>query len=721
MKFIVQYNPFDHFIFRTPLFPFDYIQKKNDLQKNKAFSEALLVASPDLSEGIVKGEDRAQYSAHRYYQRSCTRSTPFGLFAGCSVGTIGKSTDILLVDQKEYKRITRLDMNYICALIQQIEKNKYIREQLCYYPNNSIYPVGSKLRFVEYYYYKTRRSHKISQIDCTDYIQKVLKMARTGALFSELIEVLIDDEVTNEDAAVFIHELIDIQLLMSELAPAVTNTKPLTSLIDKLKKISLVEKQLIDVLSTIETQLSTIDSQSIGNTIPIYQMIIKNIEKTKVDSEIKYLFQADMYKPVQRATVSKRLIQDVQQALVFLNKITPPSIGKSNLLKFKENFLKRYDDREMPLLFVLDNELGIGYADNISGDTSPLVDDLVAFRSNSSSIASRLPIQSVLMQKNQQFSRNIIELTDDDVKGVEAVWDDMPPTFSVLCQVLQDNEEGRSCFIQSVLSHSGANFLGRFCHLDKQILNHTLAITRKEAEMNPNVIFAEIVHLPESRIGNILLRPVLREYEIPYLAKSSVSDQFELRPEDLFVSIRNNHIQLFSKRLNKIIVPRMSTAHYYNGMNSMPVYQFMCDLQNQNGRTGLWLRWDDSTQQLDFLPRIIYKNCVLSRARWRGKGKDVKSLVDIKNNDELLQRVKEWKNERNIPDQFLLNDGDNELYVDTNSPLSIRAWLSIVKNRLTFELEEFLFNPATAVVHNSEGSFTNEFIFSFYREILVKK
>ena len=386
-----------------------------------------------------------------------------------------------------------------------------------------------------------------------------------------------------------------------------------------------------------------------------------------------------------------------------------------------ENFNKRYEGREMPLLFVLDNEIGIGYASNTSGDISLLVDDLALPRGFSSSNVSHSSIQPILMQRYQQSLQNVIELTDDDVKGIEAVWDDMPPTISVLCQILQDDDNGSSVFIKSTGGQSAANLLGRFCHLDEKILNHTVAITAKEAEMNPDVIFAEIVHLPESRIGNILLRPVLRPYEISYLAKSGVHSDFELSADDLYVSLKNNHIVLRSKRLNREIVPRMSTAHNYSGQNPMPVYHFLCDLQHQNGRTGLGFFWNETAQQLDYLPRVVYKNCILSQARWTVHEKEMKAFFGIKEDCELLTKIKEWRMKRNIPDTVVLADGDNELYVDMNHPLSVRAWLSVVKKRPSFHLEEFLFDPETAVVHSPEGVFINEFIFAFYRESVTKK
>jgi len=709
------YKSLNTFLFRTPHFPYSALADFEKRQHEPVFKEMLQIATSDLNEGIEKGEDKAQYSAYRYYQRACTRSTPFGLFAGCSVGTIeGDYTKIQLCEQREYKRTTRLDMNYICALTQQIERDRSSRDKFHYHTNNSMYPVGNYLRYVEYHYKKMRRIYQIKQIENSEYIQKVLSVAKEGILFSELALVLVDDEISMEEAVEFIHELIDIQVLFSELEPAVTNPQPLISLINTIRGNPNIYRQIIDALSTIDKQLINIDLNPIGETCDIYPAIIKLTEKTKVEAEIKYLFQADMFKPALHASVSRKIIKEIQQALTFLNKITPHNTH-INLSRFKENFLKRYEEREMPLLFVLDNESGIGYGDNTSGDISPLVDDLLPARGNPAANVSNVNIQTILLQKYQQTMQKVIELSDEDVKGVEAKWDDLPPTLSVVCEILQDNEDGRSCYIKSAGGMSASALLGRFCHLHEKILNHTLAISEKEAQMNPDVIFAEIVHLPESRIGNILLRPVLRSYEIPYLAKAGVTEAFEIRPDDLYVSVHNNRIRLRSKRLNKEIIPRMSTAHNFSGQNPMPVYHFLCDMQHQNGRTGLWFGWNDAAKQLNYLPRVVYKNCILSQARWLVLEQEMKTWKGIKDN-ELLQRIMEWRMWRNIPERVVLADGDNELYVDMNNILSIQSWLSVVKKRRSFHLEEFLFNPETAVVQGPEGVFTNEFILAFYRE-----
>ena len=70
------YRPFETFLFRTPYFPFSALSDFDSKQNDTVFREMLQIASPDLSEGMDKGEDKTQNSAYRYYQRACTRPTP---------------------------------------------------------------------------------------------------------------------------------------------------------------------------------------------------------------------------------------------------------------------------------------------------------------------------------------------------------------------------------------------------------------------------------------------------------------------------------------------------------------------------------------------------------------------------------------------------------------------------------------------------------------------
>src|SRR5262252_9488781 len=74
--------------------------------------EALFLATPDLlarleEDGLGKPGGRAELALARYVFRMCGRPTPFGLFAGLTVGSAGSETVIDLAPRAAYVRHAR--------------------------------------------------------------------------------------------------------------------------------------------------------------------------------------------------------------------------------------------------------------------------------------------------------------------------------------------------------------------------------------------------------------------------------------------------------------------------------------------------------------------------------------------------------------------------------------------------------------------------------------
>jgi hypothetical protein len=425
-----------------------------------------------------------------------------------------------------------------------------------------------------------------------------------------------------------------------------------------------------------------------------------------------------MFKPVENATLNNKIAEEILEAIALMNRITfAPK--ETSLKKFADNFYERYEEREMPLLRVLDVESGIGYPAN-KGDINPLLEGY-AFpnREAAQSEIAWNQTQSILHKKlidNYKASGHTVEFTEKDFESLKINWDDLPQTISCMCEIFSQNDNNPSIYVHSAGGSSAANMLGRFCHVDKALEEYVKEITHFESLQSPDKIYAEIVHLPESRLGNILLRPVLRDFEIPYLAKSSVPLDNQILLSDLFISVRQGRVVLRSKRLSKEVIPRLSTAHNYS-MNAMPVYHFLCDLQTQGLRGGVGFNWGALAGEFDFLPRAVYKNTILCLAAWKVKIDDFKPLIEKLNDIEIKEKIQQWRKERSIPQLALLTEGDNELLVDFENVLSIKMLYSTIKNKKTFELKEFLFDMQNAVVNDDMGNtFTNEFIITFYKK-----
>lgn len=715
-----RYLPFRNFIFRTPCFPLFGEDDKNS--EFTIFAEALFLASSDLYEQwlrrghlSVKEKQKLEITSYKYRSRAKSRPTPFGLFAGCSIGEWGEQTKIQLKELKDYKRCTRLDMNYLCALIQYLEKLPEIRSQLLYYSNDSIYRLGGQLRYVEYYYKGSHRVHQITSVENSDYLQKILTMTSGGVSVTKLIALLVKEEnVSYEEAEVFIMELINAQLLKSELEPSVTGDDPLNVLCNKLGKLERVD-EIHERILKIKTLLSEIDNKPIGETLCSYNSIIENIKKIGVEYNSKFLFQTDLFKPVKYAFMSKKLVNDIDALICFLNKITD-SQERTNLKTFKEVFYNRYGDAEIPLTYVLDKDLGIGYPikEGDTGDINPLIDD-IGFPVRKIRQQDRVnSIQSILLKKYiEAFQKGESEiiLSDADFPDKRPYWDDLPDTIYVMCSFVAGGKGENLIFLKSLGGSSAGNLLARFCHLDNSIFSLLNEITDKEKEMNPNYLIAEIVHLPEARVGNILSRPAFREYEIPYLTQAGVEHEKQINLSDLTVSIKNDRIVLKSIQYNKEVIPKQTTAHNYSN-NSMPIYHFLCDLQLQNKRGALYCKWGSLENDFDYLPRIRYRNWILKRQQWRISCERIKGFE--KYDDAML--LKEFTllcETLKMPRKLLLPDFDNELLIDVNNVVSIRALLAQVKKQPNFVLKEFLDNEENVVT----PGFVNEFIFPFYRNV----
>ena len=706
-----QFSPFGHFVFRTPLFP---LAENSEIPAPEIFNEAIYLASPELSAGNKSNDPKKRRkfedSMLKYRNRASTRCTPFGLFAGCSAGTIGGQTVVELLPPASGRRVTRLDMQYLCALIQHIERMPDVRRQLRFRPNDSLYRIGGKYRFVAYHYKKSQRQHEVISLEIDDPLDQLLEAAKDGATIGTLTRLFMDEGITPEEAVEYIDATIDSQVLKSELDPCVVGEDVFTTLLDKLARLENVA--VLEPLRRIRDLLTEIDARPIGSTLPLYSEIIKLVETIGVGYEVKFLFQTDLFKPTRTAVVSSEVTSRLDRLIRFLAKITP-STEHPGLSSFTQAFQSRYEEAEVPLATALDRELGIGYpvsADK-GNDISPLINEL--FFPGRTSYVSELrlmPADRILLQKYTDCIRNgdtVVKLSDKDFEGFDFTHT-LPDTLSVMCSLLADGK----IHVKSVGGTSGANLLGRFCHIDPAISALVTEIAAFEQRKNPDRIIAEISHLPESRIGNIASRPSLRQYTLHYL--SNCDDREHTIPvSDLMLSVRNGRLFLRSRKYDQEVLPRLTCAHNYS-LSPIPVYRFLCDLQHQGITSGLYLGWNGFFDALDYLPRIQYGDFILSRQRWRLKPEEVDEFSKLPER-ELTKHMQELMARRQLVRHVIVPDSDNELYLDLEDSRCQRLFLEMVGKRKGLMLEEFLFTAENAVVRQGGNAYTNEFQFVFHQ------
>ena len=734
----IPYSPFDQFVLRTPLLSFDFFRQLTSekevsdkkLQRaysNKIIKEAIFLASPTLYFELEKWmlgdleskkEQRVKLSLLKYLSRMSSRCTPFGLFAGCTLGNFAEQTHLEIGKAKDHHRFTRPDMNYLVALSQDLAKREHIKNQLTYFPNSSLYRIGEQLRYIEYFYVESRRQHHIVEIDDSIYLQKILECAAQGASLQKMSEAIVDDEISPSEASGFLEELLDSQVLTSNLEPSVSGPPFIDQMVKVLQPLQGCEKEL-KFLKGISQRFTALD-HTLGNNPQQYLELSAFLKEQATAFELKYLFQTDLEPNGQNCTLAKDVLPSIKTALALFNGITPKP-SEDNLSRFKEAFLERYEEREMPLSEVLDVETGIGYLQNTgSGDINPLVDDLLLPPTEDGFEERDVKwnaIHSLLLEKllkAREARAHTIQLTTSDFEPFSATWDDLPDTLSFMTELVYENGQTK-IQISGGGGSSAANLLGRFCHKESSVTPYTRKIVAQEKAMINDKIMAEIVHLPEARVGNILMRPNLRQFEIPYLAQSVMKDEKKLPLNDLYVSVKNNRIYLRSKRYNKEVIPRLTNAHNYSA-NALPIYHFLSDLQTQGLRSSISFNFGPIETLFDFLPRVTYENLILHEARWRIKKDVFKKLLTVKSQKkELMKDIQQLQKEKNLSNYVLLVDGDNELLINLENYTSVLMLLETIKNRDEFILKEFLHHQ-DGIVRTEDGYHTNQVIVSFFNE-----
>jgi thiopeptide-type bacteriocin biosynthesis protein len=756
--------PSDFFAFRTPLLPFSVLSSWSEglqapgasddaleaavasdhallvdrlraLVSDRVVREALFVASPSLDEAIdawLKDpkSERAQGVAEivtRYLARMCARATPFGLFSGCSIGELGKDTRLLLAPRAKYERHTRLDTHYLAALCEELEKTPDLRAAMRFHPSSGLFRSAGQLRYAES---RTdpatrERSYSLVSVESTPYLEATLERAAAGQSPGELASALIeaDPTVTLEEARGYVDQLIDAQILVSDLAPPVTGREPIYDIASTLRAAHA--DAAAERIEGVSRELEGMDAAGLGLGQERYKNIATTLADLPAKTELPRLFQVDLFKPAPGATFGGAPLREMRRVLDVLAHFRRDYPRGETIRRFREAFVERYEGREVPLVEVLDEERGIGVeVTAATSEPSPLLNDLrfppaeptsPTFGRHEGWLVERLA--ALAAASPGKLPREWV-LGAKDLEALEGDSIATPPdAFAVMATLAAASPDALAkgefkMHLQGVSGPSGANLLGRFCHGDEELSRRVQAHARAEEALRPGAVFAEIVHLSEGRLGNILCRPLLREYEIQYLGRGGAPEDKRIPISDLHVSIDGERVVLRSARLGREVVPRMTTAHNYS-MSALGLYRFLCMLQSHDVDAGLGWTWG-ALDATPFLPRVTLGRVVLSLAQWHLRQSDLKPLGEG-SVAKRFRAVQELRRRVELPRWIGVADADNVLTVDLDNVLQVESFVSLVKKRGMAKIQEMFPAPDELCASGPEGLFTHEVVVPFVR------
>jgi thiopeptide-type bacteriocin biosynthesis protein len=699
--------------------------------------DAIFLASPSLDGSIdawlarsPKPPDAADLSLRRYVQRMASRATPFGLFAGVSVGTTGERTSLTLPDRAAYRRHTRIDARFLRAVADAVSADPELRDELVYIPSSTLYRAAGRLRYAEAQGDAERRGYHLVAVDPSDALELILARSAPGAPRGALIAALVEafaPEVGPDDAGAFVDEVIATQILVPRLSPALTGDEPVHAMLAELATCATERaRRWHAALARAQTAIAELDAAPIGAPRARYRAIFGALRELTTSVSDRNLLQVDLIKPGARPELGRDVLDEILRAVDALHRIARPA--SSPLAEFAQRFRARYEDREVPLVDALDDENGIGFGASQPGASvvPPLLAGLPFAGSAAAPARAWTAQDDALLQRLAiawRAGAHTIELTDDDLarlgsgRALERPLG-MAATVIVLGSPQAIAAGDFRVFLRSVAAPSAAALLGRFCHSDPAIEHWTRKLVDREQAHEPDAILAEIVHQPQGVMGNVACRPVLRDFEIVYLGASGAPADRRIPIDDLLVSEHDGQIVLRSRRLAKRILPRLASAHNY-AVNAAAIYHFLCALQTDRG-TAPYYQWDwGPLVHNAFLPRVSFGRVILSPARWRLDTAPLRAGKTMRARFEAVQAVRRTAN---LPRHLKLAQADNELAVDLDDVLSVEAAIGALPSYggLALFVEQLAPDDALAA-HGPDGAFDHEIVVPFVRRAAVPR
>lgn len=736
-------------ILRSPLFPYKTLldaynqglDEKSFLlelvaffEKNELAKKALYVGSPSLfrefstfleSSGTLdaKKEKKLADSLLKYFIRMTTRSTPFGMFAGSSITNIQNNSfnlsdkiDVTIEDQVKLKK--SISMDFWMKLYLKVTSIPEVQNSLSYSKNTTLNKKSNVWKYTKIDLLNSGNNTESFNLPNNAILEEVIATTEISSTLQEISDLIVNQGFEEAEANGYIQELISAQVLIDELFPNVTGENYTDFLLNESIKLTTtvlpdLHEELVKLKKWLYSNNNPQDFsiEESEKVIDDLSRILDSKDSIDSTSSIRPQVHIDSYFDVKSSSLHNFPKDDLKEGLELLSMLTQDT--EKDLENFKVVFQTRYAENDVPLSLALDPEIGIDYSS-----------DNLARLSNNSESNDRIKWNSVtkfkfkLYQAALKKSAKMIFLDKSEIEslGIDA---ELPNSFSALGNMFRTDEQF-SFQLSGVIGPSFANLSTRFCHGNDDFMREVQALMLKENAHYSTSIPAEIAHFPKTNAVPLISRPTLRKFEIPYLTRSTLPAENQLKIDDLYLTIDGGQLILLSKKHGKRVVPKLTSAHSYFQPTNLPIYRFLGDLQQQNRK---YIRWDwEFLKGQPYLPRVCYKNIILCPAIWSINSK---LLLEIEKTSKTTwnEQFQLIRKELEIPRFAELSDADNNLLLDLESDQGVRILISETKKTGGdfAKLKEVLHSDKNLLVHNKKGSYTNEVIIPFVKELVEEK
>ncbi|HEY9487175.1 MAG TPA: lantibiotic dehydratase family protein, partial [Chryseosolibacter sp.] len=683
-----------HLLLRMPVkSPADYVAEIQTFLNDRFFQSALYLASPSFYSSLEqqhfqseKLSEKEKNTLQKYINRYCFRPTPFGLFSSVSLVQWANTPARQIQTPPNFTVCIRADQTY-----QAILGRDLLEEELdglaSYEGNPSIYRSLNEYRFFRTGLDESfrQREYLLQSIAFSKLLKDLIAYCRSGRNLQQIILHIMESAACSlTEAEEYADFLIDAQLLVNRLRPNITGPDYLGRLAGVVNNYQMDTGRTHTISSLLGTSLN--------------ELRIEPDSFQTLNRELKTLLPAKQaaLNPDQLSVILHRSLenQDInigyQEQIsdgIYALEILSPKDRLPAMTQFISSYQQHFEGQRLSLLHALDPETGIGYQQPVSEMHNPLLETLnIPYKTPAEPAGSWTEAHSLLMEtwlRNSKTEQPLIRLEEKEMQKLQLPGEQNQVLgLSVLFRVL-----GEKVLIESAGGINAPALMGRFTLVNDDFGEAAKDMARQLELQNPDIIFAELLHLADPHVDNINRRESIYHYELPITAVSALPAKQQLELSDLYISIENNLAILYSEKHGKRVIPRLTSA-YNHSLNKLPLFRFLADLPYQYGRYNMTLDLRLYFPNLSFYPRVEYRDTILSLATWIISEEQVKELQL----QDVLQTVSAFKmlsSSIHLAEHFSLAEGDQQLVFDQKKDEDILFFCNCVRQKKEAVLKEF--------------------------------
>ncbi len=680
---------------------------------------ALAVGSNVLLDDLERSSPSSKDAGHlkgkllRFLIRMSTRPTPFGLFAGVALGQWGEVTDLALAVEPPHTR-TRPDMAWLLTLVQELESHLEVRKHLRFVTNPTAFIRGDRVFMTERSSIGKSDSALAVSVRTSGVVKRALALAREPIPYQDLADKLLSTTpgATSEKVEQLITGLWEQTVLLTDLRPPLTTDSPACYVVQRLSDIPAANEARTHLASILEAA-ATYDTLPAEEGVATYrQLVARANEVNKAVAETPV--QVDMALTLRGQHIAQAVGAEVVHAAQLLLRMTPSPNGLSYFNAYRRAFVSRYgQNREVPLLELLDPNFGLGSPATYSGGNNGIAQAKAALRSQ-----TLLDLATSALHDH----KSVIELDEDTLKRLETWTPSLattPPSLDLNVFVAASSVEAIDAGQFQIIigpnlgAQAAGRNLGRFADLVGPEAQKALkrAAYAEEAH-TPNKLLAELVYLPRRlHSANVVIRPAVRSHEIAIGVSPGVDTCKVIPLDELVVGIRDNRFYVRWLAEDTDIV--ITAGHMLNTMQAPAICRFLAELSRESAAQLSSFDWGPA-RSFPSLPRVQVGRVVLREAQWR---------IDTLTRGGLLpdsprtfrEALEGWREHWQVPRYVYLSFGDNRLLLDLKSASQVEELRTEVRHLRDggyLLLQEALPGPDQAWLQGPEGHYMTELVAS---------